>query len=291
MTVPTPANSCEQSFGLRLRAAMTARGPLCVGIDPHASLLARWDLPDNVAGLERFAMTVVSALGEQVAVLKPQSAFFERHGSAGVAVLERTIAAGREAGALILLDVKRGDIGSTAAAYADAYLCPASPLAADAVTVSPYLGFESLRPFFDAASRHSRGVFVVAATSNPEGAEVQLAERDGISVADSVLRQVAAANEVCGAAWGPYGAVVGATVRRPPTDLDVGGPLLAPGFGAQGGGVEDLHRVFGHLIADVVPATSREVLAAGPGGAALRAAAAGVAEALEARRTFSATNA
>lgn len=281
MTAAVSVDRVPSDFGTRLRAAMTARGPLCVGIDPHAKLLSEWGLPDSAAGVGRFAATVVEALAGQVAVLKPQSAFFERHGAAGIAVLERTIASAQDAGALVLLDVKRGDIGSTSVAYADAYLRPESPLAGDAVTVSPYLGFGSLRPFLDAAAEHDRGVFVVALTSNSEGAEVQLAERDGVSVAGSVLRAVAAANAATGARWGPYGAVVGATIGSTPEDLDVSGPLLVPGFGAQGGAVDDLRRIFGDMVADVLPATSRDVLAAGPDIRALRAAAAGVATMLE----------
>src|SRR3990170_4435160 len=146
-----------EPFGARLRRAMDERGPLCVGIDPHASLLSEWGLSDDIAGLERFARTVVEALADRVAVLKPQSAFFERFGSRGIGILESTIRQSREAGALVLLDVKRGDIGSTMAAYADAYLDPASSLRADAITVSPYLGVGSLQPAFDAAARHGGG--------------------------------------------------------------------------------------------------------------------------------------
>src|SRR6187431_1356292 len=159
-----------ESFGSRLRRATGLRGPLCVGIDPHAALLAKWGLSDDVTGLERFALTVVEALADRVAVLKPQSAFFERFGSRGVAILESTIRQSREAGALVLLDVKRGDIGSTMAAYASAYLDPASTLRSDAITVSPYLGVGSLQPAFDLASATGAGIFVLALTSNPEGA-------------------------------------------------------------------------------------------------------------------------
>ena len=275
----TPPGGRGAGFGARLRAAMTARGPLCVGIDAHPQLLARWGLPDDANGLERFALTVVAALGPQVAVLKPQSAFFERHGSAGVAVLERTIAAAGAAGALVLLDVKRGDVGSTTAAYADAYLRAGSPLAVDAVTATPYLGFESLRPLMDAAATYGRGVFVLALTSNPEGAQVQRARVDGHTVADVILRRLSAANaETQG--WGPYGAVVGATIAAGEEDLDINGPLLAPGLGAQGGDVETLRRVFGHLVDNVVPSTSRGVLMAGPSVPALREAAARVADTL-----------
>src|SRR4051795_3747271 len=115
-----------ETFGRRLTDAIEKRGPLCVGIDPHPALLTRWGLTDDVAGLERFARTVVEALADRVAVVKPQSAFFERFGSRGIGILESTIRQSREAGALVLLDVKRGDIGSTMAAYADAYLDPSS---------------------------------------------------------------------------------------------------------------------------------------------------------------------
>jgi orotidine-5'-phosphate decarboxylase len=182
-------------FGDRLAAAVDARGPLVVGIDPHLPLLRDWGLRADVGGLERFALTVVEAVGDRVAVVKPQSAFFERFGSRGIAVLERVLAAVREAGALSLLDVKRGDIGSTVVGYAGAYLDPASPLAADAVTASPYLGFGSLRPLLDAAYAYGRGVFVLALTSNPEGAAVQRAvAADGRTVAQTVLDEAAAAN-------------------------------------------------------------------------------------------------
>src|SRR3954467_13495228 len=129
-----------ETFGQLLGEAVGKRGPLCVGIDPHAALLTRWGLTDDVGGLERFARTVVDALADRVAVLKPQSAFFERFGSRGIGVLESIIRQSGEAGAIVLLDVKRGDIGSTMAAYADAYLDRASSLSADAITVSPYLG-------------------------------------------------------------------------------------------------------------------------------------------------------
>lgn len=266
-----------ETFGRRLHAAMAARGQFCAGIDPHPGLLAAWGLDDDAAGLERFARTAVEALGETVALLKPQSAFFERHGSRGVAVLERVIADAKAAGALVLLDVKRGDIGSTMQAYADAYCDPASPLCADAVTVSPYLGFESLRPVLDTAAAHGNGVFVLALTSNPEGPEVQHATTaSGRTVAGTMLAHVRAANAAALAAGDPLGSVgvvVGATTGATGEDLAVGGPLLAPGIGAQGGTVADLATVFGAALPQVVPAVSREVLGAGPALDALRAAA------------------
>jgi orotidine-5'-phosphate decarboxylase len=262
------------SFGARLHAATRERGPLCVGIDPHPELLRAWGLDDDPAGLERFARTAVEALGETVAVLKPQSAFFERHGSRGVAVLERVIADTHECGCLVLTDVKRGDIGSTVQGYADAYLDPASPLCSDAVTASPYLGFESLRPLLDTAARHGNGVFVLALTSNPEGAEVQRARTaTGATVAGTILARVRAEN--AGARpWGNVGAVVGATIEAADDDLDVGGPLLAPGIGMQGGVLAGLRAVFGAALPNVLPAPSRVVLQAGPEVPRLRAAAA-----------------
>ncbi|QMU68761.1 orotidine-5'-phosphate decarboxylase [Streptacidiphilus sp. P02-A3a] len=265
MTVP---------FGTRLREAMDARGPLCVGIDPHAALLEAWGLGDDVAGLERFSRTVVEALADRVAVLKPQAAFFERFGSKGIAVLERAVADARAAGALVLMDAKRGDIGSTMAAYADAFLAPTSPLFSDAVTLSPYLGFGSLRPALDAARASGGGVFVLALTSNPEGHEVQRAVgEDGLTVAQSVLSRLAAEN--AGASpLGSFGAVVGATLKDAGVDLAVNGPLLAPGIGAQGATPADIPGLFGAASGNVVPSVSRDVLRHGPSVPALREAAA-----------------
>ena len=131
---------------------MDEHGPLCVGIDPHPSLLDGVGAPGRrVRGCARFALTVLDAVGGRVAAVKPQAAFFERHGSAGVAVLEEVVAAGRDTGTLVIVDAKRGDIGSTMGAYADAFLRDGSPLAGDALTVSPYLGFGSLDPAVDLA--------------------------------------------------------------------------------------------------------------------------------------------
>lgn len=262
-----------EPFGERLRRAMDTRGPLCVGIDPHASLLRDWGLSDDVAGLTAFTRTVVEALADRVAVLKPQSAFFERFGSLGVAVLEKAVAEARAAGALVLMDAKRGDIGSTMAAYAATYLDKDSSLFSDALTVSPYLGFGSLRPALDAASVSGCGLFVLALTSNPEGAEVQRATTaDGDSVAQLILDR--AAEENAGATpLGSVGAVVGATLGEAGVNLAINGPLLAPGIGAQGATPADLPGVFGAAVGNVVPSVSRGVLRHGPDVYALRAAA------------------
>jgi orotidine-5'-phosphate decarboxylase len=264
-----------ETFGRRLYDAIEKRGPLCVGIDPHPGLLTRWGLSDDIAGLERFARTVVEALADRVAVLKPQSAFFERFGSQGIGILESTIRQSREAGALVLLDVKRGDIGSTMAAYASAYLDPASSLCADAITLSPFLGVGSLQPAFELAAANGAGVFVLALTSNPEGPTVQHAvTASGKTVAQTVIDEISQLN--AGAEpLGSVGLVVGATIGDTGHDLsEVNGPLLSPGLGAQGGTPADLHTVFGKSMRNVLPSYSREVLAAGPDVAGLRAAAA-----------------
>ncbi len=266
-----------EPFGTRLRRAMDDRGPLCVGLDPHASLLEAWGVGDTVAGLERFSMTCVEALASQVAVLKPQSAFYERHGSAGIGVLERAVAAARDAGALVLLDAKRGDIGSTMQGYADAYLDQASPMAVDAITVSPYLGFESLRPMLDAAALHGAGVFVLALTSNPEGPDVQLARQGTATVAGGILAALRRENATAGP-LGSVGAVVAANLTEVSEDLAINGPLLAPGFGAQGGTPADVRRIFAGVETNVLPSTSRDVLKAGPSVQALQAAARRAAE-------------
>ncbi|MFF5504247.1 orotidine-5'-phosphate decarboxylase [Streptomyces roseolus] len=265
------------SFGTRLRSAMDERGPLCVGVDPHASLLASWGLGDDIAGLERFTYTVVEALAETVAVFKPQAAFFERFGSRGIAVLERATADLRAAGGLVVMDAKRGDIGSTMAAYAEAFLRKDAPLFSDALTVSPYLGYGSLKPAVDLARESGAGLFVLALTSNPEGAEVQRAVRtddpDGRTIGATMLAHLAEEN-AGETPMGSFGAVVGATLGDLSSfDLDINGPLLAPGIGAQGATPADLPVVFGDAVRNVVPNVSRGVLRAGPDASALRDAA------------------
>jgi orotidine-5'-phosphate decarboxylase len=261
-------------FGARVTTAVSLRGPLCVGIDPHPQLLQAWGLPLDHTGVERFALTCVEAFAADIAVVKPQSAFFEAYGARGVAVLERVIAEARAAGALVIVDAKRGDIGSTMAAYAAAYLGEGSPLAGDAVTLSPYLGFGSLEPAIELAERTGRGVFVLALTSNPEGAEVQRAAApDGRQVAQAIVDEAAARNANA-SPLGPVGLVIGATIGAAGVDLsNLRGTILAPGFGAQGGTVAGLSAVFGESLRHVLPSTSREVLRHGPDVAALRTAA------------------
>ncbi|GLE54134.1 orotidine-5'-phosphate decarboxylase [Mycobacterium montefiorense] len=258
-------------FGVRLAEAKSSRGPLCLGIDPHPDLLEAWDLPTTVDGLAQFCDICVDAFSG-FAVVKPQVAFFESYGSAGFAVLERTIVALRSVGVLVLADAKRGDIGSTMAAYAAAWAGD-SPLAADAVTASPYLGFGSLRPLLETAAAHDRGVFVLAATSNPEGGTVQRATFDSRTVAQLVVDQAAVVNRSATPSGPGYvGVVLGATVFEAPDVSALGGPVLVPGVGVQGGRPEALGGLGGAVPGQLLPAVAREVLRAGPNVPDLRAA-------------------
>lgn len=273
------------TFGDRLAKAMAERGPLCVGIDPHPNLLEQWGLEDSAAGLAAFTEAVYEGCAPFAAALKPQVALFERHGSAGLAVLEALFARAAADGVLIVADAKRGDIGSTMKAYADAWLGSSSPLGTDSVTLSPYLGFESLRPALDLADENDRGTFVLALTSNPEGKSVQhvgasesghSGESEGHSgeSGGAVAKRIiaAATAENASRQWeqmGPCGLVVGATVGQALVDLgiDLGsfnGPILSPGYGAQGASAADLYRVFAGVESQVLVNSSRGVLAAGP---------------------------
>jgi orotidine-5'-phosphate decarboxylase len=258
-------------FGRRLADAVSQRGPLCPGIDPHPELLRAWDLTVDADGLGKFCDLCVTAFAD-FAVVKPQVAFFEAYGAAGYAVLESTIGALRSAGVLVLADAKRGDIGSTMGAYADAWAGD-SPLAADAVTASPYLGFGSLQPLLDTADAHGRGVFVLAATSNPEGATVQRADAGGQTVAQFIVDAAAAVNREALPEPGSVGVVVGATLSDPPDVSALWGPVLVPGVGAQGGRPEALGGFGGARPGQLLPAVSRELLRAGPNVTELRAAA------------------
>ncbi|MDV6229504.1 orotidine-5'-phosphate decarboxylase [Rhodococcus sp. NPDC079359] len=264
----------------RLRAAVAARGRLCVGIDPHPALLEAWDLPRSADGLEVFAELCVEAFVGEVAIVKPQVAFFEAYGSAGYAVLERTVGVLRDAGTMVISDAKRGDIGTTMDAYAQAWLEPDSPLSSDAVTVSPYLGFDSLGETVDRAVRHRRGLFVLARTSNAEGSALQqAATSDGETVAQSIVDAAGKRNRVDA---DTVGLVVGAT-RDHGLDLsNYTGPILAPGLGAQGATVADLAEIFRDSRELLLPNSSRGVLAAGPSVTALRDAATRLRDEIEA---------
>jgi orotidine-5'-phosphate decarboxylase len=262
----------SRSFGARLQSIFADSGPLCVGIDPHGALLASWGLPDSATGVRDFGLLVVDAARGHVGIVKPQVSFFERHGSAGYAALEEVLAAARAAGLLVIADVKRGDVGTSVEAAADAWLTPGSPLEVDAMTAVAYQGLGSLDGVLERAQRHDKGVFVLAATSNPEAFETQTAIRaDGLTVAAAVTAGVAARNlGASEASIGPIGVVVGATVALPHFGLSAasltGMPILAPGFGHQGAQIAQLPELFGSAAQNVVVSVSRNILSAGPDG-------------------------
>ncbi|MBT1546059.1 orotidine-5'-phosphate decarboxylase [Curtobacterium flaccumfaciens pv. flaccumfaciens] len=277
-SVGTTRSGGPASFGDRLASAMRERSPLCVGIDPHAATLAAWGLARDERGLTAFGATLVDAAAGRAAIVKPQVAFFEAAGVAGYRALDATIRRARDAGLLIVADVKRGDIGTTGDDYALAWLDRDGPFAADAMTVSPYLGYGSLRGTIDVARRNGAGVFVLAATSNPEARVLQtavLAEgpRTGRTVAAGIVLDVADDNRSVGdQALGDVGLVLGATLHLDDFGIDADAigtaPVLAPGFGAQGARIEDLRALYGSRAEQVLVSESRGLLTDGPDGVA-----------------------
>ena len=269
-----------KGFGERLEEAGQERGRLCVGIDPHPYLLEKWGLEPTAEGLRTFSMRCVEAFSDTAALVKPQVAFFERFGSQGFAVLEEVLASLREAGCLTVADAKRGDIGSTMAGYADAWLGASSPLRADSVTVSPYLGVGALGPVFTKAQETGRGVFVLAATSNPEARDIQsVPVGEESTIAQGVVDECAAFNVEANKAdkAGDVGVVVGATLDNPPRLDALNGPVLLPGVGAQGAGPEQVHSIVSAHPSLGFANVSRAVLEQGPDVADLRKAVAQVA--------------
>lgn len=260
-----------QTFSQRLVAAGQEHGRLCVGIDPHAALLEQWGLDNTVEGLRAFSETCVEAFAGHAAVVKPQVAFFERFGAAGFAVLEDTLARLRESGTLVIADAKRGDIGSTMAGYAAAWLAPGAPLETDALTVTPYLGVGSLDPAIELAAQHGKGVFVMAANSNPEAVALQTGTIDGKMLSQRMVDECAQYNRADDPEYiGHVGVVVGATVQTPPVLDGLNAPVLMPGVGAQGATMADAEAIAGETGHLVFPSVSRSVLTAGPDVAELR---------------------
>lgn len=227
--------------------------PLCVGLDPHLPMIPplfrrgsmRPGDPETAQAVRDFVFAVVDRLEGRTAVVKPQSAFYEQLGPAGVTVLSDVMRRARERGLLVLLDAKRGDIGSTADAYARAYLEPDAPMAAEALTVNPYLGLDSLDPFVTRARDHGRGVFVLVRTSNKGAGDLQDLEVEGGPVFHALARALAPlAEELRGGAtgWSSLGIVLGATWPAQASavrELLPHALVLVPGYGAQGGGAAD----------------------------------------------------
>lgn len=265
------------NFGVSLKTAFEKYGQLCVGIDPHGSLLEEWGLDDNVQGLEKFANTVLDAAAGVVGVIKPQVSFFERHGSAGFAVLEKLAQRASQTDLVVIMDAKRGDIGTTMSAYFDAWLGANAPFTCDALTVSPYLGFDSLKETMSNSLERGKGLFVLAATSNPEGAKLQRATSAGSTIASQIwesLNQINSVTSSPNSAFGSFGAVLGATLNLSSFGLQnvqlgqesSATPILAPGFGAQGAELSATRQLFGEGADQVIHSVSRSVLLAGPAG-------------------------
>lgn len=230
-----------------IEAARRTQNPLCVGLDPHIERMPR-DLGIRAAelasdtsadGVRAFFEAVIDGCAGKVPVIKPQIAFFEQLGWRGMRVLEALLARARERGLLVILDAKRGDLASTARAYAESYLLPNSPCRADAITLSPYLGLDSLDPFVEASRAHGAGLFVLARTSNPGARDFQSLLVDGVPLYERValaLRPLA--DELRGASgWSNLGVVAGATYPAEAEQLRRALPdalFLVPGYGAQG---------------------------------------------------------
>jgi len=233
-----------ENFADRLLAAIDAKGsPVCVGLDPNLEKLPPELSGEPVRRVETFCLEVIDAVAATVPAVKPQIAYFERLGSAGVAVFERVVAAARSAGLIVIADAKRGDIGSTAAQYAAAHLT--GEFAADALTVNSYFGLDGLAPFIETAGRTGRGVFALVRTSNPSAGQIQdFADADGKTVFQHVAECVAAAGagRVGRSGYSAVGAVVGATYpaeARRLRELMPRQVFLVPGYGAQGGTAAD----------------------------------------------------
>lgn len=265
------------SFAARFATARDRHGPLAIGADPHGQVLSKWGLTDDADGLERFTDIVLSAAADTVGLIKPQSAFYERHGWRGIRALTRLAETARAEGLLVILDVKRGDVGSTNGAYAAAYLGDGAPIQADAITVHPYLGLAAMGEFVNRAHQAAACLLIVTRSSNPEGRAIQSATTaPGMTVDQRLLADIGALNaRLAPGRLGPVGAVIGPGQVEPRLDLATANALfLAPGVGAQGGTLADVAATFSACPDRVMPSASRSLLAAGPRVTALRDAAA-----------------
>ena len=234
-TLPTGKRHSVSSFGQRLLKTFEQRGQLCIGIDPSIDQLRSWGLPISAEGAKSFSFSMLDAIQDNVGIVKFQVGFFEQFGPEGFSHLSELLADAKSRNLVVIADAKRGDIASTMSGYAAAWLSREAAFACDALTVSPYLGSDSLAETANVALENDRGLFVLAATSNPEASALQSAMRDGRTVARSVLEF---AEQYSGAGLGSIGVVVGATVNDVDLGLDFSGslkiPVLVPGFGAQG---------------------------------------------------------
>lgn len=258
------------SFSKKLETAFDSKGQLCVGIDPHEDILIENGFEVSAKGVLDFGLSLLDQLYGAVSIVKPQVSFFERFGSAGFNSLEQLLDAAQSKGFLVIADAKRGDIGSTMEAYAHAWLGKSAPFTCDALTVNPYLGVGALAPAAALASERGKALFVLAATSNPEGVALQTSTAD-VTVAAQVAREVDRMNKstaISNSKFGSNGLVIGATVSL--SDFGLAGliqdreslrtPILAPGFGFQGARLEDAKSIFKALSGDVLYSISRSAL-------------------------------
>jgi orotidine-5'-phosphate decarboxylase len=249
------------SFGQRLKDSFSAKGQLCVGLDPSAEQLQKWGIDYSATGAEKFCNLIIDASQNRVGILKPQVSFFEQFGPEGFVSLQRILDRANNEGFLVIADAKRGDIGSTMDGYAKAWIESEAPFRADAITVSPYLGPDSLTSFCSIATANEKGVFVLAATSNPEARASQSASVEGgESVAGNVVSFASSVNQE---GFGSVGVVLGAQTDLPGMGIDITDlasiPILAPGFGAQGAKLTDATELFGTLSSNVIFSVSRSV--------------------------------
>ena len=269
------------TFASRFAAVRSRFGPLVWGLDPSGAVLDDWGVGDTPEGLDRFADIVLEAAHGTVGLVKCQAAFYERHGWRGFRTLQRLIGEAQSAGMLVIVDAKRGDVGSTNDAYAEAYLGAGAPLSADALTVHPYLGLGAMGMFVSRAHESGSCLLVVTRSSNPEGRVVQSAiDPSGRTVEEGLLVAIGEFNaRLAPGEIGPIGAVVGPTHIDPPLDLVAPQALfLAPGVGAQGATVRDVAQVFSACPDRVMPSASRSLLGDGPDVGRLRDTAARLAE-------------
>lgn len=231
-------------FADRLIAATRTHGPLCVGIDPHAGRIPDLFGGDTPEGLEKWGLALVNAARGKAGIIKPQVGLFERHGWQGMKALSVVAAAAKESDMVVLMDAKRGDIGSTAEGYAAAYLADNAPFACDALTVNPYMGLDTLEPHVRAAEASGKGVIVLARTSNPGSSDYQARDMQGAPLFARVVESLAPMIEKLQgeSGWSGLMLVTGATGPDEARTLRALAPkalFLVPGYGAQGAGASD----------------------------------------------------
>lgn len=264
------------SFADRLAAAVKKTGSVtCVGLDPRKKQLPA-PLRDSVANdsgdawaaaYTQFCTEIIDVVADKVPCVKPQAAFFEQLGPAGMVALGEVIKYANRKGLLVITDGKRNDIGSTATAYADAYLGAgsSSPWGSDSLTVSPYLGRDSLEPFVEVCDARDAGIFVLVKTSNPGGGLLQDRTTEGQTVYAAVADLIAELNSTRKgqSGYGPVGAVVGATYPEQLSEMRAAMPtswILIPGFGAQGGSADDVKAGFDADGLGAVVNSSRHII-------------------------------